>query len=69
MAEAFELMQMVRQALSMAGATLGEADPAVLFHVRCNRCQACVLFANRDRSRRHAFVGHLGLRFLSAHRC
>eukprot|EP01045_Picozoa_sp_COSAG04_P024407 COSAG04_NODE_3041_length_3245_cov_2.845836_2_plen_56_part_00 len=43
MAEAFELMQMVRQALSMAGATLGEADPAVLFHVRCNHCLACVL--------------------------
>ncbi len=67
MAEAFELMQMVRQALSMAGATLGEADPAVLFHVRCNHCLACVLFGNRDRSRRHA--GPLGLRFLSVHRC
>ena len=66
MAEAFELMQMVRQALSMAGATLGEADPAVLFHVRCNPCG---LFTSRDWSRRHAFVGHLGLRFLSAHRC
>ena len=66
-AEAFELMQMVRQALSMAGATLGEADPAVLFHVRCNHCLACVLSGNRDRSRRHA--GPLGLRFLSVHRC